>query len=82
MSTMYRRQQLLADRAPFADTEPAPTYPACVGGPCDQGRRLCPCPDACNRMADDLGPATGILVALAIVGGIVTLVLALHYWLT
>jgi hypothetical protein len=29
-----------------------PTFPDCQG-PCDQGRKLCPCPDACERMVDE-----------------------------
>jgi hypothetical protein len=31
------------------------TFTACVG-PCNQGRKLCPCPEACERM--DSEPAT------------------------
>jgi hypothetical protein len=28
-------------------------FQPCVGGPCQGGSRLCPSPDACERMADD-----------------------------
>jgi hypothetical protein len=43
-------------------------------GPCSQGRRACPCPDACERLqpadddADGMGAARGIVIALGAVG--------------
>jgi hypothetical protein len=45
--------------------KPKQTLPACAG-PCDQGRKLCPCPEACERGAadDDMGAARGIVYAL------------------
>jgi hypothetical protein len=58
-----------------------PTLPSCAG-PCDQGRRLCPCPDACMRIEDDgdgLDAARGILLAVALVASIVATVGALHW---
>ena len=36
-------------------------------GPCQQGRRLCPCPEACEAATDDtdaLGAAKGVIVGL------------------
>lgn len=52
----------------------AKTFTSCHG-PCQQGRLLCPCPEACESAAEaDLGPATGILVALAIVVGVVGII--------
>lgn len=45
-----------------------------------------PVPPPSQRIAEererDLGPFTGILVALALVGGIVLAVVLLHWWLT
>ena len=45
--------------------KPKQTFSACAG-PCDQGRKLCPCPEACERGAadDDMGAARGIVFAL------------------
>jgi hypothetical protein len=39
--------------------------PAC-GGPCDNGNKLCPSPEACQRCEDDdgLGAARGIIVGV------------------
>lgn len=57
-------------------------------GPCEQGRRLCPCPEACARMADDAGPLTwrslwsdspvGFRVAAYIVAAIILVAGAWH----
>ena len=77
MLTLHQRQRAQE----FADTVPAEltaeelmpyrnlhrvTFPVCAG-PCDHGRRLCPCPDACQRAAeadDDLACAAGIVRAV------------------
>jgi hypothetical protein len=43
------------------------TLPHCAG-PCDQGRKLCPCPEACESAAPDdgaLDAASGIIVWVA-----------------
>jgi hypothetical protein len=69
--------------------------PGCHG-PCDNGNKLCPCPDACGliecrdaqrndvgmhrALAEWLAIPTGVVVALAIVGAIVAAVGALHFW--
>jgi hypothetical protein len=47
--------------------KPAQTFTACAG-PCQQGRLLCPVPEACQRIADDdaLGTARGIVCAVGI----------------
>ena len=43
------------------------TFPVCAG-PCDQGRRLCPCPLSCqlpdDEPADDLACAAGVVRAV------------------
>lgn len=44
--------------------------PTTCGGPCAQGRRACPCPDACRRKEDDengFSFAQGLLTAIALV---------------
>jgi hypothetical protein len=48
------------------------SYTACVGGPCQGGRKLCPSPDACERGTDDdaLGAARGVIVGIACALGI------------
>lgn len=51
------------------------TFPACAAS-CDQGRKLCPSPEACQE--DPLNPSIGILVGLSIVGGIVGVSMLLH----
>ena len=62
---------------------PRGTFTGCAG-PCDQGRRLCPCPAVCRRADrhDDLAPFAGILVALALVGAVVAVVALLHWSMT
>lgn len=42
-------------RAPVAvgATNHAHRYSTCVSGPCDQGRKLCPSPEACQRSEPD-----------------------------
>lgn len=62
----------------------ASSYPHCASGPCEQGRRRCPTPQACHRgePADDaLGAARGCvravawgLVAWAVVGTVALLI--------
>lgn len=57
-------------------TEPdvLPHYSRCTG-PCDQGRKKCPCPAACEAQDDDGVEAIGLLACLGIaVIGIVGLV--------
>jgi hypothetical protein len=74
--------------------QPKQTFTACAG-PCDQGRKLCPCPDACEAAADErnarplhqyaaewLDAPPGIVIALALVGAIVAVVGVLHWMLT
>ena len=57
------------------------TFTSCTG-PCDQGRKICPSPLACEREDDgSLDPSRGILVALGIVAGIVVFVLSAHWML-
>ena len=48
MLTNHQRQRAHQ----FQDTQPS----ACCG-PCDQGRKLCPCPEAC-AVSDELDPLT------------------------
>lgn len=57
--TFHQRQ-----RTAFQDTQPREiepgdllrhypkAWPSCTG-PCDQGRKLCPCPEDCQRPDDD-----------------------------
>jgi hypothetical protein len=42
------------------------TFTGCAG-PCDQGRRLCPCPEACNRPAEEPGARDWKRIGLAVV---------------
>jgi hypothetical protein len=73
---------------------PRKTLTHCAG-PCQQGRRLCPCPEACEAPAEDrnakplhayiaewLAVPPGIVIALALVGGIVAAVGLAHFALT
>jgi hypothetical protein len=57
------------------------TYPGCTSN-CDQGRKLCPSPDACERGVDDdsLGAARGIVWAL--IASLVIWALATALWLS
>ena len=43
-------------------------FEPCVGGPCQGGNRLCPSPEACQRLDDDdaLGAAHGIVYAVGV----------------
>ncbi len=61
----------------------AASYPHCASGPCEQGRRRCPTPQACQRGTDNdaLGAARGCvravvlgLVAWAVVGTVALLI--------
>ena len=48
------------------------TFTSCRG-PCEQGRRLCPCPSACQRMADKPAPralTAGAWMLVAIAAGL------------
>ena len=35
------------------------SYPACADGPCKQGRKVCPSPEACQLPERDVGPSRG-----------------------
>lgn len=60
------------------------SYPHCASGPCEQGRRICQTPQACQRVEptdDALGAARGCvravawgLVAWAVVGTVALLI--------
>lgn len=80
MATMHNRSHL--PRQDFPDTIPvqhAEQWSACCGS-CQQGRRLCPCPDACQMPDDSLAPMRGIANGLAIVVALYVLC-ALAWWL-
>lgn len=71
---------------PFAPANHAHRYSACVSGPCDQGRKLCPSPEACLR-ADRAEPGeearanrlqralagVALIVVAALMGGAIAL---------
>jgi hypothetical protein len=64
-------------------------------GPCQQGRLLCPCPEACQEIADEprnarpllwyvselVGAPPAIVSTLAVVMAIIAAVGLLHWWL-
>lgn len=59
----------------------APAYPHCISGPCNQGRKLCPCPAACQRGTPDYGKrmftgATALAAFLFVVALVVTALIA------
>lgn len=68
--------------------------PHCAG-PCEQGRKLCPCPTACGiddnernakplpwYVAELVGVRPEIVSALAVVAAIIAVAAGLHYFLT
>ena len=59
MSRDPRSERHLALMREFADTQ-AEHYPACVSGPCDQGRKPCPSPVACRRPESTADQVLGI----------------------
>ena len=62
-------------RPMFSDTVPAPR----CSGPCQQGRRACPTPDACRRPDDSglPGPAMALAIAIGLIAVIATVSLVL-----
>ena len=84
MPTMHKRQEWRNEREAamaLAEAQYSAQRAAHCSGPCQQGRLLRPCPDACERAEDDLAAPTGILVALAMVASIVAAVLLVHWML-
>ena len=74
---LHRQEFLDTDTAVYA-TQPGPLtaaelrdhWPNC-SGPCDQGRKLCPCPDECQIPDDDslavfVGARNALLMMAAI----------------
>lgn len=60
---------------------PLDTFAGCHG-PCSQGRRFCPTPDACQiAEPDTFAIWRGLRVAIAFTAGCVVLALCLAYWL-
>lgn len=88
MVTMHQRQKRAWQDTQPREIEPKDllrhypkAWPSCVSN-CDQGRKLCPCPDACQKPEDgSLGAATGVLIW--IIGGLASwgAVIALIQWL-
>lgn len=82
MPTMYRRERL-RDRARHISTVestgpwtmPSPRrYAACESGPCAQGRKVCPSPDACQRPLFDDSPIASRVIGFALfLGGVAVL---------
>ena len=58
------------------------TRPSC-SGPCQQGRRACPTPDACRRPDDSglPGPAMALVIAIGLIAIIAALSLAIGAYL-
>ena len=58
------------------------TRPSC-SGPCQQGRRACPTPDACRRPDDSglPGPAMALAIAIGLIAIIAALSLAIGAYL-
>ena len=56
----------------------ANAFPGCAG-PCEQGRKLCPCPDACLADADKLATARGVVFAVGLTAACVAAALLLHW---
>jgi len=67
-------------------TEPdvLPHYSRCTGGPCDQGRKLCPTPEACCVASDTEAEGSTreltrpLVLAVALVALAVIVVLAIE----
>lgn len=52
--SLHRSERHCALDTQFApDTQPSVHWAACNDGPCQQGRRLCPTPMACQRPQDE-----------------------------
>ena len=64
------------------DTQPvqyAVRFPHCNGGPCDGGRKICPCPTECQTAIEDLPiqPSGRMALVLAVI--VVALIAAIVF---
>lgn len=74
-------------RRAFLHTSPMVAYPACMDGPCKQGRALCPSPEACGLAWLDesdkpVSRGRNWVVMILASAGIWALLIALarHFW--
>ena len=77
--------RIFGDTVPLATMAPRRTGMASCTGPCRQGRQPCPCPTACEGAddadrRDDLDPARGIVISVALVLACLLAAWALASW--